>query len=173
MWLILHHSGDPSARWAYEGLKQRGLAPLELVTAEMLGPGLRWDHRVGANGASIEISLPNGRVLSGRTIRGVLNRLRGVTGWRSLHRVRVDDRSYAEQELAAFFLSWLSCLPPPILNQPTPHGLAGRERHMSEWVLLATAAGLTTVPWRQSSRTRSESSTEGGSTLGGLHQIPY
>jgi hypothetical protein len=161
LWLILCHSDDPSARWAYEGLKQRDLAPLELVTAEMLGPGLRWDHRVGADGASIEISFSDGRVLNGRTIRGVLNRMRGATGWRSLHRVRDEDRSYAEQELAAFFLSWLSCLPPPILNRPTPQGLAGRERHMSEWVLLATAAGLPTVPWRQSGRTRSGSSVEG------------
>jgi hypothetical protein len=163
MWLILCHSDDPCVPWAYEGLKQRGLAPLELVTSEMLGPSLRWNHRVGADPARIRVSISDERVLDGSTVRGVLNRLRGVAGWRSLEGVRNDDRTYAEQELAAFFLSWLSCLPPPILNRPTPQGFAGRERHASEWVLLANAAGLGTVPMRQSSETRARRLTTSNS----------
>lgn len=171
MWLILCHSDDPSALWAYEGLQQRGLAPLKLVTAEMLGPSLRWDHRVGANGASIEISFSDEQVLSSYTIHSVLNRLTGPSRWYPLHRVAASDRSYAGKELTAFFLSWLSCLPSPILNRPTPQSLAGRARHGSEWVLLATAAGLTTVSYRQSSRTSPEASiderlTRGGTPLG-------
>jgi hypothetical protein len=161
LWLILCHGDDPSGPWAYEGLKQRGLAPLELVTSEMLGPSLRWDHRVGAEPASIQISISDGRVLDGGAIRGVLNRLRGVAGWRSIRNVGDNDRRYAEQELTAFFLSWLSCLPPPILNRPTPQGLAGRERHLAEWVLLAAAAGLATAPLRQSSGIRARQSMEG------------
>jgi hypothetical protein len=160
LWLILCHSDDPSALWAYEGLQQRGLTPLKLVTAEMLGPSLRWDHRVGANGASIEVSFSDEQVLSSYTIRGVLNRLTGPSSWYPLHRVAASDRSYAGKELTAFFLSWLSCLPSPILNRPTPQGLAGRERHVSEWVLLASAAGLTTVSYRQFSRTSPEVSIE-------------
>jgi len=152
VWLILSHEDDASARWAYGGLKERGLAPLELLTAEMLGPTLRWNHRLGADGPSIEISLPDGRVLTGHSLRGVLNRLRRVTGWRQLRGVGRDDRSYAEQEIAAFFLSWLACLPPPVLNRATPQGLAGPRLHASEWTVLATAAGLATAPFRQSSR---------------------
>jgi hypothetical protein len=164
LWLILCHNDDPSALWAYEGLQQRGLAPLKLVTAEMLVPSLRWDHRVGAHGASIEISFSDEQVLSSYTVHGVLNRLTGPSRWYPLHRVAVSDRSYAGKELTAFFLSWLSCLPSPILNRPTPQGLAGRERHGSEWVLLATTAGLTTVSYRQSSRTSSQASIHERST---------
>lgn len=160
MWIILCQSNDSSALWVYEGLQRRGLVPLELVTAEMLGPGLRWNHRVGPKGTSIEISFADGRILSSDSIRGVLNRLIKISSWYPLHRVKAGDRNYAGTELTAFFLSWLSCLPPPILNRPTPQGLAGRERHISEWFLLATTAGLTTVPYRQSSRAPFEVSKE-------------
>ena len=127
----------------------------------MLGPGLRWDHRVGAHGASVQISFSEDRVISSGTVRGVLNRLREIPSWRSLRRLRAADRDYASQELAAFFLSWLSCLPQPVLNRPTPQGLAGRERHIAEWISLATVAGLPTAPYWQSSRTYPTTATEG------------
>jgi hypothetical protein len=60
------------------------------------------------------------------------------------------DRDYALQELTAFYLSWLASLTVPVLNRPTPMGLAGRWLHASELVLLARAAGLPTPTWRQS-----------------------
>jgi hypothetical protein len=164
LWLILCHIEDLSAQWAYEGLQQHGLTPLELVTDQMLGPSLRWNHQIDANGARLEIAFDDKRILSSRAVYGVLNRLRGVPSWPILHKVREGDRKYAEQELAAFFLSWLTCLPAPILNRPTPQGFAGRERHLSEWVLLAEAAGLTTMPYQQSTRARHEPSIARGIT---------
>lgn len=150
MWLVLYASNDVSALWAYQGIKARGLAPLELVSAEMLAYGLRWVHQLGADGVNIEITLADNRVIRKDAIRGVLNRLLSVP---YEHFLLVDpaDRNYATQELAAFYMSWLYTLPQPVINRPTPQGLAGQWRHVSEWVWLASKAGLSTPDYRQSS----------------------
>lgn len=150
MWLILCASNDISALWAYQGLKARGLEPLELVTAEMLASSLRWEHRVGADGASIDITLADGRRIRGDTIHGVLNRLLSVPPGHLLL-AHPADRDYATQELTAFYMSWLYSLPRPVLNRPRPPGLSGQWRHVSEWVWLASKAGLPVPDYRQSS----------------------
>jgi hypothetical protein len=49
----------------------------------------------------------------------------------------------------AFHMSWLHALPGPVLNRPTPQGLCGRWRHVSEWVWLAGQAGLLTPLYKQ------------------------
>jgi hypothetical protein len=148
LWLILCHGDDPCGPWAREGLLDRGLAPVRLLRAESLGPALRWEHRIGREGASVAFTLPGGEEVRSDRVRGVLNRLGRVTGWHSLSRATAADREYAIQEIYAFFLSWLSCLPGPVLNRPTPQGLCGRERHESEWVWLARAADLPVSPYR-------------------------
>src|SRR5262249_31990250 len=61
------------------------------------------------------------------------------------------DCEYASQELTAFFMSWLYALPQPVINQPTPQGLTGPWRHRSEWLWLASRAGLPTPFYRQTS----------------------
>ncbi len=149
MWLILCSSNDLSALWAYEGLKIRGLAPLELVRAEVL-PYVRWEHRLGADGVRINMTLPDGRRIRNEDVRGVLNRLSYVP-FESLLLIHPSDREYVIQELNAFFLSWLDSLPQPMLNRPTPQGLSGQCRHVSEWVWLASEAGLPTFNYKQSS----------------------
>jgi hypothetical protein len=155
----LCEADDVAALWAYQGLQARGLAPLELISAQMLERGVRWEHRLGADGVSITISLTQDRTIRGDAIRGVLNRLVTVpTGW--LLKVEAEDRNYATQELAAFFLSWLYALPAPVLNRPTPQGLSGSWRRLSEWVWLAARAGLPTPAYRRSSR---DYINEGGS----------
>lgn len=151
MWLVLCASNDASAIWAYQSLKTHGLAPLELIRAEMLEYGVRWEHRLGIDGVFVDISLEDGRRFRSDIIRGVLNRLLWVP---SQHLIQVypGDREYATQELLAFFMSWLYALPQPVLNRPTPQGLSGQWRHVSEWVWLASKAGLPTPYYRQSSR---------------------
>jgi hypothetical protein len=67
---------------------------------------------------------------------------------RHLALAREADRDYARQELFAFFVSWLTSLPGRVVNRPTPQGLCGSWRHRSEWLALAAAAGLETVPFR-------------------------
>jgi hypothetical protein len=147
MWLVLCDRTDHAALWAYRGLAARGLEPLELVTADALAYALRWEHRVGAAGASVQVELADGRRIDGRRVRGVLNRLVAVPDGQ-LSLAREEDRDYARQELYAFFLSWLACLPGRVVNRPVPQGLCGAWRHRSEWLALAAAAGLETVPFR-------------------------
>lgn len=148
MWLVLCASNDVSAIWAYQGLKIRGLTPLELVTLEMLEYGVRWEHRLRADSVSIDITLADGRRIRNDNISGVLNRLLWVPS-EHLLLVHTSEREYATHELIAFFTSWLYALPKPVLNRPTPQGLSGRWRHVSEWVWLASKAGLPTLDYRQ------------------------
>ena len=148
MWLLLCSAQDASAHWAYKGLRARGLLPLELVTAEMLLQSRKWEHRVDASGASITITLADGRVINNKAVRGTLNRLTYVP-LQSLE--GTPDYDYATQEYAAFFMSWLYALPPPILNGAAAQGLSGAWRHVSEWVALAAKAGLPTPNYRQTS----------------------
>jgi hypothetical protein len=147
MWLVLCDRSDHAALWAHRGLEARGFQPLELVTADALAYALRWEHRVGAAGASVAVELADGRRIDGGRVRGVLNRLVAVPEGH-LALVRDEDREYARQELHAFFVSWLACLPGRVVNRPTPQGLCGSWRHRSEWLALAAAAGLPAAPFR-------------------------
>jgi hypothetical protein len=148
MWLILCSAHDAQARWAYEGLRARGLAPLELVTAESLAYGLGWEHRIEGDAATARVRLRDGRALSHDGVRGVLNRLTYVP---TNHLAMTPDHDYISQEFTAFFMSWLHALPRPVLNPTTGQGLCGSWRHPSEWVLLAARAGLPAPDYRQSS----------------------
>lgn len=150
MWLVLCDAGDVAALWAYGRLVERGLASLELFTAQVLAPALRWEHRVSTNGASIDIETADGRYLRSDDVKGALNRLTWVPD-RHLAVGAEADRGYALQELNALFLSWLCAVPGQVLNRPTAGGLSGRWRHPSEWAVLAARAGLRPIPYHQSS----------------------
>jgi hypothetical protein len=150
VWLVLCSAYDIPALWAYQGLRARGLAPVELVSAELLTNTLRWEHRLGSAGVSINISLADGRVIRGDRVRGTLNRLLSLP-FEYFQMASPVDRQYATQEMNAFFMSWLYALPAPVLNRPTPQGLCGHWRHPVEWHILAAKAGLPTAVCRQSS----------------------
>ncbi|MGH9902588.1 MAG: hypothetical protein ACRD68_12340 [Pyrinomonadaceae bacterium] len=141
MWLVLCGADDLAALWAYQGLKARGLSPLELVSDGALACALRWEHRLGAGGPSTAVTLADGRTIRGDEIAGVLNRLLILPSGH-MRAASPADRDYAGQELVAFFTSWLYALPRPVLNRPTPQGLCGRWRPVSEWVWMASRAGL-------------------------------
>lgn len=148
MWLVLCSANDISAQWAYHGLKRRGLDPLEMIYAESLPFSLSWEHRVTADGTSINLTLPDGRLIEGGSIKGALNRLIAVP---SLQVAHSPDGEYATQEFSALFLSWLYALPGPVINRATPQGLCGQWRQISEWVWLASRAGLPVPAFKQSS----------------------
>jgi hypothetical protein len=148
MWLVLCSSEDQSAIWAYQGLKQLGVAPLELVTAESLACS-QWEHRLSGNDTVIRITLANGKVIDGAEVKGALNRLHGPSPY-ALQKAADSDREYAQAELTAFYLSWLHGLPGVVINRPTPMGLSGAWLHSSEWTLRAARAGLRTRRYRQS-----------------------
>ena len=149
MQLVLCSSNDVSALWAYQGLRRKGLDDVRLISSEMLGYGLRWIHRVGSNGATVDITLADGQKIRDDSVDGVLNRLPAAPS--DLLMVAPNDREYAVAEYTAFFMSWLYALPGPVLNRPTPQGLSGWWRHISEWASLASRAGLPTPVYRQSS----------------------
>jgi hypothetical protein len=150
MWLVLAPAADSSALWVWQGLRGRGLVPVEFVSVELLVRSPRWVHRLGGAGESTAVVLSDGRLIRSEEVRGALNRI----GWvapETLTGVAEEDREYAGQELHAFFLSWLNALPGNVLGRPTPQGLCGRWRHLSEWVVLAALAGLPTPTYRQGS----------------------
>jgi hypothetical protein len=146
MWLVLAHSGDAVAHWAALGLRDAGLAPLELVTAEELCIGASWEHRVSSERASVGIELADGRVIAGDRLGGVLNRLTHVPA-AYLSRVAASDRRYVTAEVAALLLSALEALPCRVVNRPHPLGLSGHWRWPAEWHNLATEAGLPVTPY--------------------------
>ena len=53
-------SNDISAHWVYQGLKSRGLNPIDMVFAEVLPFNLSLEHRVGGGGVSARITLADG-----------------------------------------------------------------------------------------------------------------
>jgi hypothetical protein len=148
MALLLCDTNDMAAFWIAGELQARGV-PVELVTAASLGSAVRWEHRIGCDGATIEITLPDGRVLSNSAPAAVLNRLSFVPTAK-LQSVAGVDYSYAVQETHALYLSWLHALKGLVINRPAPQGLGGNPRHPSAWVALAKSAGLPVVPWLQS-----------------------
>jgi hypothetical protein len=149
MYLVMCSLSDVPALWAYRGLKNR-LLPIELVSSEMLACSLIWEHRIKTDDASIKITLANGSTINSDNVSGVLNRILSVPT-DHLQMVNQTDRDYATQEMNAFFMSWLYALPKTVLNLPTPRGLSGQWRHISEWILLASKAGLPVADFTQTS----------------------
>ena len=150
MWLILCDTQDASAAWAFSSLRSRGLAPLEILSAEQLALSEFQEHRLDGQRSTLRFRTEGGLQVDGQRLNGVLNRLYTVPTrhWRQASEA---DQDYVQQEMFAFFLSWLHALPCPVLNQPTPQGLCGQWRQESEWAWLARQAGLPAAPYRQTS----------------------
>lgn len=150
MWLVLCDPGDRAALWAYEGLRERGLEPLALLSPQTLLGSTRSAHRVDGLGASFEIGLPDGGVLASRDVEGVLNRVASAP-FGFLPFTTHADAVYAWEELRALLLSLLTCLAPVSVNRPSATGLCGAWRSAAEWTTLAARAGLPVPPARISS----------------------
>lgn len=148
MWLILCDPWDQSANWLYQALATRKLAPLYWVNSEQLAASEKQNHWVTGTGAGGTLTIGERTIQSG-DLRGVINRLYGipVVVWRN---ASTADRDYIQQEVAAFYLSWLHSLQCPVINAATPQGLSGRWRHEAEWVKLALDADLSVAPYCQS-----------------------
>ena len=106
---------------------------------------MRWEHRVGARGATLTLTTGDGRVLRGADVGAALNRLVSPP-LAVLNAVEPGDREYARNELTAFAASWLGSLSTTVINEPNPHGLCGRWRQALEWRSLAARAGMNCVP---------------------------
>ncbi len=114
-----------------------------LMTPEDLSV-VGWRHQPGAIARSTAVV--GGRRLSRDEITGVVTRLSCVTAYDVGHIVAAD-RSYVAAEMTAFLRSWLTELPCPILNRPTPNCLSGPYWSHAKWVLIASRLGLPTKPF--------------------------
>ncbi len=148
MFLVLCSSFDYPALWVHQCLADSDIGPVKLVTEAALASATRWDHRISSSEAKVSFVLPDDSFISDRNLGGVLNRLIAPPE-QAVRQAVPEDRDYASQEMTAFHLSWLHGLPCPVLNRPTPQGLAGRWFHTSECVLMAHAAGLPVLPYLQ------------------------
>jgi hypothetical protein len=82
-------------------------------------------------------------------IEGVLTRLPAV-GESELVGIVSQDRSYVAAEMTAFLTAWLSELPCPVLNSPTPGQLMGRSWTREQWLLTAIELGIPAAAMRLS-----------------------
>jgi hypothetical protein len=146
-WLVLCSAADASAVWAYERLRARGRAPVGLLFVEALaGAAVRWEHRVGADGAAtVTLTTADGLVVRGADLGAVLNRVASPP-LAAVAAAADEDRDYVRSELSAFAASWLRALSGTVVNAPDPHGLCGRWRRPLEWRALAAQAGFACAP---------------------------
>jgi hypothetical protein len=138
---------------AATALAARDGAVVRLVTPDDLSQeGWRFRLSDPAGGmASV-----GGSALSAADIAGVVTRLPAVTA-HDLPHIADDDRDYVAVEMNAFLLAWLTSLPCPVVNRPTPRCLAGPHWRQEQWVLAAERLGIPARPLVR--RTNEESPT--------------
>jgi len=77
-------------------------------------------------------------------ITGVFTRLPCVMP-HELLRIKPEDRDYAAAEMQALLVAWLSTLPCPVVNRPTPGYLAGPAWGRERWIFEAARHGIPVV----------------------------
>ena len=106
-----------------------------------------WRQLIG-DGAERSKVVIEGRVVEAGEIKGVLTLLPNVTEG-ELAVISREDRPFVAAEMSAFLRFWLSGLPCPVLNRPTPASLTGPGWHREQWVHAAARLGIPveTVSW--------------------------
>jgi hypothetical protein len=121
-------------RWA-----SRGAAPLTPDDLSQAG----WRHYL--NAPADGVAIVGGRRVGVAEISGVLVRLPCVYE-QDLPHIVPADRGYVAAEMTAFLASWLSTLPCPVLNRPTPTCLAGPFWRPEQWAFAAARLGIPISP---------------------------
>ena len=139
MIVVVGRETDAGARALLERWRDREAALLTPRDLSRAG----WAHRPAspADGRAVVA----GRAVAVGEIRGVVAALETLT-IRDLSHIARDDRQYVVAEMYAFLLAWLRTLPCRVLNRPTPQSLAGCGWQREQWVLVADALGIPTVP---------------------------
>lgn len=78
-------------------------------------------------------------------IGGVLVRLHSISPHHLPH-FGEADREYAAAEMTAFMAYWLSALPCPVVNRPSPSLLLGPAWTNEQWLSFAVGVGIPVVP---------------------------
>jgi hypothetical protein len=151
------------ARWA--GADARLFTPADLCHRG-------WVHRPGFG---CGLAVVDGEPVPVRDLSALVTRLFFVTE-RDVVSIVPADRPYVAAEMTAFLLAWLSGLPCPVVNRPSPLGLAGPNLRPESWMALASRAGIPVRPVRrdrhgydipEASGTRDEVTVVGTRALGG------
>ena len=148
MWLVLCDPGDRSALWAGQGLRARGLQPVEFVSPMQLVCAPRLEYRAeNREPVQASVTLTGGRQIDVGRLRGTLNRATRVD-YPQLRHAALTDRPYVQAEMDAIFLAWLGALGAPLFNPAQPSGWAGPLLHPFAWALHAQRAGFITMAHR-------------------------
>lgn len=104
---------------------------------DLQGPGWRHEPARPLDG----VAVAQGEPLAVAMITGVCTLLPCVIPG-ELPWLRHEDREYAAAEMTAFLCAWLSALPCPVLNQPSPACLCGPAWSPVRWLRFALEANL-------------------------------
>jgi hypothetical protein len=138
--LIIANPEDQSAFWLYQQLKEAGL-DIEFITPMDLIGARKWTVWLSDNEKKFSIELSDGRQFSTDTVFGAINRVNHLPS-EVFSSFGEDDQVYGESEFHALFLSFLTEIPGPVLNRPSPRWLAGYMAYDVEWKKMANRVGL-------------------------------
>ena len=136
MIVVLAHGDDDQVTPLLE--EWEGYNAVHLSPDDLSSPG--WTAPFPGRGGTF---VAEGRQYDVGAISGVLVRLAGVYPV-ELRRVVASDRPYAASEMTAFLAHWLSTLPDPVVNRPSPAFLLGPAWSTEEWITHAAGVGLPT-----------------------------
>jgi len=143
--LVLANHRDLGARRLVEQWRPHDARLMTL--ADLSRPG--WRHYLGDPGElgppHAEIAVASGELVPVASIRGVVTRIPWVVT-EDLPHVVEGDRPYVAAEINAFLTAWLTRLPCPVVNRPSPSSLMGAPHAAEGWIAIAARAGLR-LPW--------------------------
>jgi hypothetical protein len=165
--LVVANRWDATARSFAQRYRAQGVC---LLTPEDLSRS-GWVYSLGRRKEHSQAAVVDG-VISSERIGGVLTRLPCVSE-QDLPQIVSTDRAYVAAEMNGFLLAWLTALPCPVLNRPTPGCLAGRSWHHEQWVHAASQLDIPVETIHQCigplppshSRKRASVSTRSGVTV--------
>lgn len=134
MLVVLGSSLDRSATALVEAWSTAGA---RLLSAEDLSR-VGWAFRVAAPGTGAAVI--GGELVRVSQVRGVVTRRPAVLA-EELTAIEPADRAYLAAEMNAFLVAWLSALPCPVLNRPTPRSLNGPAWTALHWAAAAAEVG--------------------------------
>jgi hypothetical protein len=159
MILIIAEPFDTAAMWLASNLWQATKAPIRVVTPSQLVYAPVASHRLSTSHSEVTFALADGTLIKSAQLLGVINRMM-VLPQAHLKHAAPDDQIYAQGELYAFVLGWLSTLGCPVLNLPAPESLCGPVHSEITMFHFAALAGLGFQPMTLSSRKALTAPTE-------------
>src|SRR5439155_2268431 len=119
-----------AARWGSHGVALLTCSDLSLAG---------WRH--APNNVQMSQAVIAGQLVPAEKITGVFTRLPCVYE-QELGHIAPADRAYVAAEMTAFLTAWLSALPCPVLNRPTPTCLSGLNWRPEQWDHAAADLGI-------------------------------